>query len=95
MNFIETHFALLEKKPVIQCTYKEEMIGLYNGLCCLWCNNTMLKHHKDFDLLKPNWDDIVANWTWWANMEGEPNAIVYNELRQNIMLFLAAINGEL
>ena len=50
------------------------------------------------DLFEPTYDDCeqygVRTWWYWADPNDDSEGVL-NEMRQNIVLFLAAMNGEL
>ena len=96
-TFLEIHKALLNKKPLLQCDDFTPK-GLYNGLCSVWLNNQKLSDNDVFELFIPTITDKDEHdlGAYWAEHRycGE-FGVVYNDLRQNIILFCAAINGEL
>ena len=93
-TFLELHDALLKKKPVKQVwspTEDGKRKGLKNGLCYVEFNNKPLIDDETFQLFLP----MAIYSAWWADeFEGEYGE-VYNGIRQNIILFCAAINDEL
>lgn len=81
----------MKRKKYVSLYYKWMETGELSraGLC------TSLDWPEELQLFVPKWK---SPWSYWAN-EGHPNAkhlsIVFNPLRQNIVLFLAAMNNEL
>ena len=72
--------------------------GLYNGLCHEYGYSWDILERKDplFELFIPQTRHEGLGQAYWAQ---EPNdsdsGHIFNELRQNIVLFMAAMNNEL
>lgn len=93
-TFLEIHEALLSGKPLTQAEFKADKIGLYNGLCSVWLGESTLQDNEVFQLIMPNYPER-AYWADHDDISWFRAGVVYNELRQNIILFCAAMNGEL
>lgn len=94
-TFLEIHHALLNGDPLEQCYHNgTEYIGLYNGLCCVWLNDQPLSDNNIFNLFEPVDYTDCDSVAYFCDSNHEKGR-VYNDLRQNIILLCAAINGEL
>jgi hypothetical protein len=104
-KFLQIHEALLTKQPLMQS--QEDEIGLYNGLCSInfGRNSNFLSKNKIFKAyFVPNIktykeEGYLSECGYWAQdgyeYSSSDNGTTYTELRQNIILLCAAINGEL
>jgi len=96
-TFLEIHKALMTNKPLVQCEYKVDKVGLINGLCSIRMRGKRLGDNDFIKLFEPSdtdWRDYHCT-SYWGEMEGDINELQYNVLRQNIILLCAAMNGEL
>jgi hypothetical protein len=102
-TFLEIHKALLHKKPL---TYGAGEIDeyLFNGLCAFWIGDIRLRSHPIFKMFIPTDQEIneyKMDNAWFfdtsesLDYEGKFGGEEYNDMRQNVILLCAAINGEL
>jgi hypothetical protein len=89
----------------LYCGLTDNTILMRDGLCNLVRENSSEKYHEVVSLFRPNIEDIVSlrenfkiavNRIYWGGDEyGNANMYELTPTRQNILLLMAAMNGEL
>jgi hypothetical protein len=75
-----------------KCLEKKRMPS--DGLCD--CADMGLLNKKIFNLFLPSESERVdGNWLYWASGSGNWETYEFTPLRQNIVLLMACLNGEL
>lgn len=98
-TFLEIHHSLLNGEPLDQGLQKHPRI-LFNGLCYIMMGERPLIKNPVFELFIPTPEERVRlsmSTAYWCDSLGDIGYMGtnYNDLRQNIILLCAAINGEL
>lgn len=97
-TFLDIHNALLNNQKLAY-GYSEIEMELSNGLCGFILGDELLKYNSIFQLFKPTDKEIVKynldDVYYYDSFNNNNKGTEYNELRQNVILLCAAINGEL
>lgn len=97
-TFLDIHNALLNNQKLAYGNCQAET-KLFNGLCGFILNKEQLRCNSIFQLFKPTRTEIVEynldNVYYYDLFNSSSKGTEYNELRQNVILLCAAINGEL
>lgn len=97
-TFLDIHNALLNNQKLAYGNCQAET-ELFNGLCGFILDDELLKYNSIFQLLKPTHTEIVEynldDSYYYDSFNSSSKGTEYNELRQNVILLCAAINGEL